>query len=736
MMRHNRIKLFISIVAVIIVCVCGCSPKSGGASASSDSKEKHHHDDVTFTYSLKSNTELKYDSIANTIDDSGMEQAFLGNNSALLFKTYLFEAEPPKALLSFADSYGKSMPVTWSGTDYPLLAGCVAGSSDFVTAKLIPSTGENIYQYVFDKYNKDGTHLETITPGIEISLDSFEYPSGMSVDVSGSIHFILGTQYYNISSDGSQVKTASLPNGYVLDRIFISPDKKVYFDLHEPLVFTSPDEKITSNMHTIVGYNSEKNSFETMLDYDGYQYFGKFYTLSDGNFLFANSNGIYVLDNKLSDDISKLFAWEDADIALDFVQDISIDDNETIDVIYESNESLYFASLTPTSAEEGQTVIDFAITPYGKSKYSQAVVDFNKTYPLYKIVLKEDYDKTSLTSKLISGENPVLIDTGLLGFVENSKLWEPLDSLLTDSDNVLNSVALELGSIDGSLLGIVSDFEVEAMVTSEDVSDWTFNEFINLFDNGNYISIAGSDYGSTTLATYVFDHGPDDSYYISDGKANFDSHDFENLLPLIEKSSSALIEDNSEINESTLSKSLCNTIYFKKPAELAGYHILYGDSAHFVGFPGKNSSDVLIHSSSTITVNRNATDAQKEAAFSFIKYLLSYDCQKTIAQSTNYGFSVRSDVFDEQISDIPNIESVTLATFPTEIKFPTSPDAKAIREELNRLLKHAKAANFISDQYKDILYEEFSAYFNEACSKDELIKRLSSRIGIYLNERD
>ena len=59
-----------------------------------------------------------------------------------------------------------------------------------------------------------------------------------------------------------------------------------------------------------------------------------------------------------------------------------------------------------------------------------------------------------------------------------------------------------------------------------------------------------------------------------------------------------------------------------------------------------------------------------------------------------------------------------------------------IREELNRLLKHAKAVNFISDQYKDILYEEFSAYFNEACSKDELIKRLSSRIGIYLNERD
>ncbi|MCR5721292.1 MAG: hypothetical protein K6G72_02955 [Lachnospiraceae bacterium] len=735
MVKHNRIKLLISIVTVIIACACGCSSKTGGTSAFSDSTEAQH-DDISFTYSLKSITEFKYDNIQNAVDDSGTEQVFLGYNSALLFKTYLFEEEPPKASLSFADSFGKSKPTIWSGYDYPLLAGSVANSNDFITVKLISTDDENIYQYVFDMYEKSGTHLNTIIPGISINLDSFIHPDALAVDASGTIHFIIGTQYYNISNNGAQTESLVLPDNYILDRLFMTSDGKVCFDLHEPIRYTSPDEKVTSNLHKIVQYNSTNNTFDPLLSYDGYEYFGKFYMLDKQEFLFANSNGIYILDDKLSDDITKLFSWEDADISLDYVDDICIGGNETINVIYKAKDSLYYASLAKSSAEDTMTVVDFAISSYGKSKYSQAVADFNKTHPQNKIVLKEDYDKTTLTSKLISGEDPVLIDTGLLGFVENSKLWEPLDVLSSDSDNALNSVAIELGSIDGTLLGIVSDFEIEAMVTSKDVSDWTFDEFIELYDTGNYYSVAGNDYGSTTLATYIFDHGSDDSYYISDGKTVFDSPDFSKLLSLISKSQSNYVGNNSEISESSLSESLCNTIYLKKPAELAGYRIVYGDSAHFVGFPGKTTSEALIHCSSIITVNRNASEAQKEVAFSFLKYLLSYDCQKEISQNVNYGFSVRGDVFDEQISDIANVRSVILATFPEEIEFPTPPDNNIIRKELAHLLDHSKAANFINDQYKNILYEEFSSYFNKECSEDELVKRLSSRIGIYLNERE
>ena len=127
----------------------------------------------------------------------------------------------------------------------------------------------------------------------------------------------------------------------------------------------------------------------------------------------------------------------------------------TIEILYQDVGGRNYVVLKPTENKEELKSITIAVSPYNKNAYLSAAAYFVQKYPQYNVIVKDDYDETSLLTQLGAGEGPVLIDTELTGFENLEKLWQPLDGFLEASGLAKEVIpeALELGKIGGVTYG-------------------------------------------------------------------------------------------------------------------------------------------------------------------------------------------------------------------------------------------------------------------------------------------
>jgi len=131
-------------------------------------------------------------------------------------------------------------------------------------------------------------------------------------------------------------------------------------------------------------------------------------------------------------------------------------------------------------------------------------------------------------------------------------------------------------------------------------------------------------------------------------------------------------------------------------------------------------------------------DASKiEAAKEFMTMLLSYEMQQKLAKSPNFNLSVRNDVLKEQIHSLRDGEYISppsLEDSPYGFSL-ENPNYERIELFLNDLIDGSMPYKEPDEAYLAILEEEFEAYFGGEISREELSDRLSSRVGIYLEEK-
>lgn len=693
-------------------------------------------------YSAVVNTPLKVEAPAGAIEGGG-SKTFLGASRAWFFKKHLFQdVDACWDELAFVTGKGEKGSEHFDIENQLWSVGPVAGTDHYVVFEYELQENQEDYRYFLTERDEAHEALRKIPLNFlnEVSLsEALTSLSDFAVDGSGMAHLVRqteeGEQYLLVSPEGDTLAE------YASEREQIRGLVPLYDGRVGFLSVTEQNGEAESIRRMTLQYMDAKTGKPLSLaaiKQDCY-----YFTLFDeGTLLYADSEGIYRSD--LSGNTPELlYRWTNHGITAAGVSAMQVDKTGRIALLYQGFGDYNYLCLEPTTEEAEICEITMAVSSGRMSVYRPLAAAFNRQYPGYHIELESCDDKTALLTELTAGKGPVLIDTFLTGFEEQEKLWEPLDETLERLGIMeeLQPCALELGRINGTLYGIVTDFRLRTLVTGDpDLKDWDYDSFLQCVEERPELeaifNFYGGDYGTYFITNFI-SHGIDDTFLFDAeaGTMNFNSSKFRKALELAKKY--CVREEGVSPGTAVLEgKVLCNELTVSKPEELTLYRVCYGEDANYIGYPTKDGAAHFAESGgSPLTIRKTAAREEKEAACAFISLCLSYEGQSQAAKDLNFALSVRKDLLEEQIAAM-NKDTLASAAGFEQIVIGDDLNIELDRRILLDLVDQAKPLRYFPVELRNILYEELEQYFAGAITEDMVINNLESRVGLYLGERN
>ena len=598
---------------------------------------------------------------------------------------------------------------------------------------------------VFVVLVKDDTYTEKYRIPLTFLREDFAeltIPSGMVFDKDNQLHFYIkpaddSFYYYIVSTEGNIINRQKMPDNMNIYGIFLSNDQRAILltDIMEK------DKQYEKREYNYLRFNGI--DFETIFSFscpatsDPYA----IYVRENGSVLMADTFGIYSCDNKL-DEKQELYSWINHGIRVKHVLEIR-SQGEGIGVLFEQEKSYCYIYVEPVKEKLEMLTISIAVSPATRDIYKEAVTEFNRKYPTITIEVEEYTSEDMLLLTQINAQKgPVLIDTTLTGFDDQKILFEPLDKALESMGilNDLNKTALEWGMIDGHIYGITTDFYINTTVIGKsEYSDMDYDIFTNLIEQDYCKYITDSEepsYDAYKVFSKFYIHGFDDNYFIDrlTGSTVFSSNEFKKLIRTVKEkvSDDEYIEPGMSIYDGSV---LLNQITISRPRDLSAYMTIYGEDVIFAGYPHSDGSYSLISSHMPLAIRKNASKEEKEIACVFMKLLLSYESQIEMAKASNFGFSVREDVINEQMESVDFSVPVSLGRSYEPVKIGSNITTDKTKAKLYELLSDSKAEKSFPNDLNVILFEEMTDYFNNTIDEDILCDHLENRVNIYLMEQ-
>lgn len=378
----------------------------------------------------------------------------------------------------------------------------------------------------------------------------------------------------------------------------------------------------------------------------------------------------------------------------------------------------------------------------GVNQYGRAVIEYNKKHLDSRIVVKTDYDTTSLLTRIIAGDGPVIIEDGVINVRDQSDIWEPLENLVSqETIDKLNKGALICASINDKLYGAPTGFSVDTLVTGEDITDWNYDDFIGLLNsNDKFQTITCNSLlsGKQAVIESIFCNGCYDTFFVdtTDNNNYVDGEKLKTVIKLIDKYQSTDSFDRNSFEMVADGSMLCARFSVSRPLDYYGIMYAFGDKGNIIGYPGKTGSKHYIAGTGTLFARSNMTSKEKEIVSEFFELLLSYDGQMQIYEyNSGTGLSAREDVLDAQIDDLKEYEGERGALggvwFTYENIEPTE-----VKEKLNELLEKGVPFPSRNDAFYEIVAGELNDYYNGKTDTDTLVDHLNKKIGLYIKERE
>ena len=463
----------------------------------------------------------------------------------------------------------------------------------------------------------------------------------------------------------------------------------------------------------------------------------------DGKIIYVNDKGVFSCDESWENQ-ETLYLWVNHGITASIVS-VYPRQNGEIGVLYHEGDDERFVLLAPTEEEVEIQQITLAVSPYRVERFRSAVTNFNKRYPSYHVELKSDYDETRLLAELMSGDGPVLIDSCLTGFESRQKLWEPLDGMLeaTGLKDELLGKALELGKINGVTYGMPSDFSVRSVVISDQgvkSEQWNYEYFLKEAERDGikavFPPVQGNVGGRTLVFSYLM-HGMDDNYLLdaTNKKSPVNVRNLERVLRLAD---SRCADEGYGLDWAKAFREgevFCVSVGIGDVSGVKHVREHYGSSVNWVGYPTKDGGRHFLEASYPTCVRTTATPEEKKIAYTFLKEMLSYDGQKSMAfYDINFGISVRKDVFEEQIKRSKD-SILEQASWAGEGGLETlRKDLDADEIFYRELVDKATSTDSLPTELENIMWDELTEYFSGAITRDMLEDHLQSRVRLFMEE--
>lgn len=636
--------------------------------------------------------------------------------------------------------------ISCAENEYLEAVGTYSNSNEIVVVR--EEREENDIHHVVEAVGKNEDFKQEIE--IPEGYNLVESHSDVLIDPSGLVHIANvirrdGESFKNsyiVFKDGKVVFQHDLTDKTGSYNLIVLPDCSVAVDINNC--------NVDGNLrHEVALYSGVDSSFDFVCEYSTTEELRDDEIIAinifdEKHLVYATYKGIYLSDTDFENQ-ELIFGWHKNGISIGYtlpsLADYKICANYNGDIFVLKEGFRCDEYLKLSKLPENITTIEIAGIS-GIRSYSQAVLDFNISHPESHIVIKDDYNKTNLLTRLIAGDGPEVVDAGVVDVRAQKKIWEPLSNLVPKTTiDSLNKGAIICGSIDGELFGVASSFWIDTLVTGETLTEWDYDTFLKTIENSSNIETITSNsllQGKTSVFEALFCSGIDDTYFIDqNGKSKVvDKDKLEKIVSLIEQYQTQNNYDDRSFDMVADRSMLCVKYLVTRPTDL--YSILYafGDKGNIIGYPGKNGSKHFLYDSGTLFVRKNVAADKRKIISEFFEYLLSYEEQKRcLFSGLSDGFSARDDVLSEQIDAIKDIEGERAGLGNVMFTFKDI-DTKAARNKIDEIMNRSVSYRDFSDSFYSIIEEEIGNYFAGSMGLDKLEDNLNKRIGIYIKERE
>lgn len=452
--------------------------------------------------------------------------------------------------------------------------------------------------------------------------------------------------------------------------------------------------------------------------------------------LYADEKGIYRSDYDLQN-AEALYLWENHGLNVSDVSRMSAEPDGSIDVIIRAAEGRqYYLHLNPTPEGIETMEIKFAVSKWNRQQYLESVYRFNREHPAYLITMEVYEEEAKLLTELTAGKGPVLVDTDVIAFTANKKLWEPMDDKLAEwglQEQLLEKPLLG-GQIDGEQYGMVFAWDMYSFLTNcYEAESWDYEAFMAYVrENGIQEKIYPEQDPQSFLKLF-FLRSLEDSYFVdaAEGRAHFDSEEFAEAAGMAKE----LVGEDRPINMSSIipkirsGKYLGDIAYLNSIERIVYYWEIYGKDVNFVGFPGREGSCHFIRTREPVAVRRSASEEEKQAAFWFLSEMLGKEAQQSVGGGL---YSVRKDVFEEQLEEPKDAGGYLIGGETVTV----SGDWAAAKEELLSIYEKSVPVPAMPKSMDAVIFEELAGYFDEAKSMEDAAEIIQNRVQLYLDERN
>lgn len=490
----------------------------------------------------------------------------------------------------------------------------------------------------------------------------------------------------------------------------------------------------------------------------------------DGIYL-CDKDGLWMHDPETGE-TDRMWYWDDEYVQIDGIrvqrifrgkEVICLMCRERHSDYYEKGEILTFVSAAYGSRrdypkKEVVTLGRAFNTPYDTqiSRMDDLVRQYNRQDRSYRVeilypeeeVMKDYASQRELLSemevKFLRGEGPDLIQVDGLNarsmvvkgvFEDLTGYYEA--SEVVNREDILQSVR-KAGTVMGTEVFVIPSFRLHSMMVKVDVSpeEWTPWRFLELSQgDGAVLYPAASKLDAFWYCMGLRLEGRFLNY--ERRECYFDNEEFRRILEVCSRWEAAespvtfvTKEDDLALIDITQPEWIINDTFFNSTSSFIG---MQHHNARWLGYPGWEGAESLLHPTDTFAIN--SASENKEGAWDFLEFLLSEEFQDAIDRD----FPVRVDSFERYlaysyINSDDSYEEFSYKVEPTRL--PTEEDFAA----MYAMAESAVCGDSLNvesergDPVRRILEEEAEMYFAGDATLEETVKKIQSRVGLYLNE--
>lgn len=366
---------------------------------------------------------------------------------------------------------------------------------------------------------------------------------------------------------------------------------------------------------------------------------------------------------------------------------------------------------------------------------------------------QEDY-RNRILAEMTVGKGPDILfvpQEDMILLQEKGLICDLSELIPQEIQGELIPGVLELGTVNGELVGLVPEASFTTMTVASQVWDkdhWSIDDFVGQIETKEQwecvANWSGSPVSPGTLCYLLFTDWADSFVLdLEQGTCDFDNEKFVHILEFCQKyganqkgtSGDQRMDTDERLRMFRAGDMAAEVIYFYGGLEhFSSVMARNGEDCHIVGYPRENGSGNYVDSYSYGYLVVNAQTKYKEEIKKYFAILLDYDNQFQTS-----GCPVRMDVirncvkYDADRHCYYQIYSNDPDN-PSYIQVILKPDGTTYLDEFLEFVESCEPMPYCPPQITSIINEERRLFFDGSKSARETVAIIQNRVQMYLNE--